>query len=37
MADVDGDGILDLVFIKRRNTGSGTIEVHALSGLDRAI
>lgn len=32
MADVDGDGKPDLVFVKRRNTGSGKIEVHVLSG-----
>jgi Cu/Zn superoxide dismutase len=31
MADVDRDGRLDLVFIKRRKTGSGQIEVHVLS------
>jgi surface antigen len=28
MADVNGDGRADLVYIKRRNTGSGRIEVH---------
>lgn len=32
MADVNGDGKPDLVFVKRRNTGSGQIEVHVLSG-----
>jgi hypothetical protein len=32
LADLDGDGIPDLFFIKRRNTGSNTIEVHVLSG-----
>jgi hypothetical protein len=31
MADVDRDGRLDLAFLKRRKTGSGTIEVHVLS------
>jgi G:T-mismatch repair DNA endonuclease (very short patch repair protein) len=31
MADVDLDGMPDLVFIKRRSTGTGTIEVHVLS------
>lgn len=31
MADVDRDGRPDLVFIKRRATGTGTIEVHVLS------
>jgi 5-hydroxyisourate hydrolase-like protein (transthyretin family) len=28
MADVNADGRVDLVYIKRRNTGSGRIEVH---------
>ncbi len=28
LADCDGDGTLDLCFIKTRNTNSGTIEVH---------
>jgi hypothetical protein len=32
MADFDQDGIADLVFIKRRNSGTNTIEVHVLSG-----
>jgi hypothetical protein len=32
IADLDRDGRPDLVFIKRRSTASGTIEVHALSG-----
>ena len=31
MADMDLDGRPDLVFIKRRSTGTGTIEVHVLS------
>src|SRR5689334_5043818 len=31
MADMDLDGRPDLVFIKRRATGSGNIEVHVLS------
>jgi len=32
LADVDGDGWLDLVCIKRRLTGTGTTEVHVLTG-----
>src|SRR5262249_62134756 len=32
LADFDRDGIPDLYFIKRRNTGSNSIEVHVLSG-----
>ena len=32
VADFDRDGIPDLFFIKRRNTGTNTIEVHVLSG-----
>jgi hypothetical protein len=32
VADFDGDGIPDLFFIKRRNTGSNSIEVHVLAG-----
>ena len=32
MADYDGDGIPDLVFIKTANTGTGTVEVHIASG-----
>ena len=32
VADFDHDGIPDLYFIKRRNTGTNTIEVHVLSG-----
>lgn len=32
LADGDHDGVPDLYFIKRRNTGSGRIELHALSG-----
>ncbi|WP_431825133.1 hypothetical protein [Burkholderia sp. F1] len=31
IADFNGDGTRDLVFIKRRNTDSGTIELHVLS------
>jgi 5-hydroxyisourate hydrolase-like protein (transthyretin family) len=31
MADVNADGRADLVYIKRRNTGSGRIEVHWVS------
>ncbi|KAI3322470.1 putative FG-GAP repeat protein [Xylariaceae sp. AK1471] len=30
--DCDGDGILDLVYIKTQNTGTGTVEVHVASG-----
>lgn len=30
--DYDGDGIPDLVYIKTRNTGTGTVEVHVASG-----
>lgn len=30
--DYDGDGILDLVYIKTRNTASGRVEVHVASG-----
>ncbi|TAQ84004.1 hypothetical protein B7494_g7672 [Chlorociboria aeruginascens] len=32
MIDFDGDGVLDLVFIKTSNTGTGTVEVHVASG-----
>ncbi|KAI2894091.1 hypothetical protein CBS63078_8931 [Aspergillus niger] len=32
MADFDGDGILDLIYIKTRNTGTGRVEVHVTSG-----
>jgi hypothetical protein len=32
MADHDGDGIPDLVFIKTSNTPSGKVEVHVASG-----
>jgi hypothetical protein len=32
LADFDRDGLPDLYFIKRRNTGSNSIEVHVLSG-----
>ncbi|WP_292387976.1 FG-GAP repeat domain-containing protein, partial [Methanosarcina sp. UBA5] len=32
MADYDGDGIPDLIFIKTRNTGTGRVEVHIASG-----
>jgi hypothetical protein len=31
LADVDGDGRPDLVFVKTANTGSGQVEVHVLS------
>ncbi|GAP84323.2 putative fg-gap repeat protein [Rosellinia necatrix] len=30
--DYDGDGVLDLVYVKTRNTGSGRVEVHVASG-----
>ncbi|GAW14094.1 hypothetical protein ANO14919_034880 [Xylariales sp. No.14919] len=30
--DYDGDGVLDLVYIKTRGTGSGRVEVHVASG-----
>lgn len=30
--DYNGDGILDLVYIKTRNTGTNTVEVHVASG-----
>lgn len=30
--DYDGDGILDLVYIKTSNTGSNSVEVHVASG-----
>ncbi|RYP39329.1 hypothetical protein DL767_002240 [Monosporascus sp. MG133] len=30
--DYDGDGVLDLVYIKTSNTGSNTVEVHVASG-----
>jgi hypothetical protein len=30
-ADLNGDGSLDLVYIKTRNTGTGKIEVHGAS------
>ena len=32
LSDFDKDGLPDLYFIKRRNTNSGTVEVHVLSG-----
>ena len=32
LADFDRDGVPDLYFIKRRNTGTNSIEVHVLSG-----
>ena len=32
VADYDRDGVPDLYFIKRRNTGTNSIEVHVLSG-----
>jgi hypothetical protein len=30
--DYDGDGVLDLVYIKTKNTGTGRVEVHVASG-----
>ncbi|KAJ3555123.1 hypothetical protein NPX13_g10426 [Xylaria arbuscula] len=33
--DYDGDGVLDLVYIKTRNTSSGKIEVHVASGASK--
>ena len=30
--DFDRDGVDDLYFVKRRNTGTNSIEVHVLSG-----
>jgi len=33
--DIDGDCISELAAIKTRNTGSGRVEVHALSGASR--
>jgi len=35
LADFDHDGIPDLFFIKRRNTGTNQIEVHILSGKSK--
>jgi hypothetical protein len=32
MADWDGDGVPDLVFIKTNNTPNGHVEVHVASG-----
>lgn len=32
LRDMNLDGTNDLVFIKRRNTGTGTIELHAMGG-----
>jgi surface antigen len=34
MADVNGDGRADLVYIKRRSTGSGRIEIHWVNAGD---
>jgi len=35
MADYNGDGLLDLIFIKTSNTGTGTVEVHVASGASK--
>jgi hypothetical protein len=35
LADFDGDGVPDLVFIKRRDTGTGTIELHVLGSRSK--
>jgi hypothetical protein len=35
MADYDGDGIPDLVYIKNANTATGSVEVHIASGASR--
>lgn len=35
LLDFDGDGILDLVFIKTSNTGTRTVEVHVASGASK--
>jgi hypothetical protein len=35
LGNFDGDGVPDLYFIKRRNTESGRIEVHVLSGASQ--
>jgi len=32
LIDFNGDGVLDLTYIKYQNTGSGTVEVHVASG-----
>jgi hypothetical protein len=33
--DWDGDGIYDLIYLKDKNTGSGTTEVHVASGATK--
>jgi hypothetical protein len=35
VGDFDGDGFPDLYGIKTKNTGSGNMEVHVLSGASR--
>jgi len=35
VADFNGDGIADLVCLKKTNTGSGRLEVHILSGASK--
>lgn len=32
LIDYNGDGVLDLTYIKYQNTGSGTVEVHVAAG-----
>jgi predicted HNH restriction endonuclease len=32
LIDYNGDGVLDLTYIKYQNTGSGTVEVHVATG-----
>ena len=32
LIDFNGDGVLDLTYIKYQNTGSGTVEVHVAAG-----
>lgn len=35
MADFTGDGNLDLIYIKTRNTGTGEAEIHVASGASK--
>jgi hypothetical protein len=32
LVDFNGDGVLDLGYVKDQNTGSGTVEVHVAAG-----